>query len=399
MPLLLTLAVPLARLLAVGAGGVTFSPPVLITPLHSFVGGKEVDWHTGYSDLGARLSDDHIIWQTGNGGGNALEYGAPIYESTNGGASWVQAAIHDSPIINSVIPDPTAQKVGLAVRGWGQLAADPCSPNRSHQPNDLNQTWSRMDSTSCWQEPCEPPVTFGITPSNGALSLTNFSGGTLSIDFLGHEVWCFNQTEHPAITLSVSGATALSDGSWLQTLAVFWGGGKAKPDSPGAAASAAHPFSWGNFSSCSNINGRVPIDWTPYFPQTSIIALHASPPFTNWTLHGVVANASDYPCATEGPIEHDIVRLVDGRLMTIFRTDGGDGHGWQPYSQTFSEDEGRSWSHGKMMANGLQGVNGTARPRLLRLPSGPILLAGGRYTKDSSRWTPSWCVEPRSAST
>ena len=42
------------------------------------------------------------------------------------------------------------------------------------------------------------------------------------------------------------------------------------------------------------------------------------------------------------------------------------------------------------MANGLEGVNGTARPRLLRLPSGPILLAGGRYTKDPSRWTSSW---------
>ena len=31
-----------------------------------------------------------------------------------------------------------------------------------------------------------------------------------------------------------------------------------------------------------------------------------------------------------------------------------------------------------------------AAPRLLRLRSGPILLAGGRYTKDSARWTNAW---------
>eukprot|EP01052_Picozoa_sp_SAG31_P020314 SAG31_NODE_1521_length_8022_cov_17.832261_5_plen_61_part_00 len=59
------------------------------------------------------------------------------------------------------------------------------------------------------------------------------------------------------------------------------------------------------------------------------------------------------------------------------------------YSQSFSEDGGKTWSPGKMMANGLRGVNGTARPRLLRLPAGPIILAGGRYTKDSDRWTTS----------
>ena len=57
----------------------------------------------------------------------------------------------------------------------------------------------------------------------------------------------------------------------------------------------------------------------------------------------VETDASDYPCSTEGPSEHDIVRLADGRLMAVFRTDGGDGHGWQPYSQTFSEDNGQTW--------------------------------------------------------
>ena len=69
------------------------------------------------------------------------------------------------------------------------------------------------------------------------------------------------------MVMSVSGATSLEDGSWLQTLNLFWGGGKATPDIPGAAATPQHPQSWGNFSTCSNINGRVPKDWTPLAPK------------------------------------------------------------------------------------------------------------------------------------
>ena len=63
---------------------------------------------------------------------------------------------------------------------------------------------------------------------------------------------------HTATVMSVSGAVALEDGSWIQTLNLYWGGGKAKPDSPGSAGTPQHPQSWGNFSTCSNINGRVP---------------------------------------------------------------------------------------------------------------------------------------------
>ena len=43
------------------------------------------------------------------------------------------------------------------------------------------------------------------------------------------------------MVMSVSGATSLEDGSWLQTLMLFWGGGKATPDIPGAAATPQHP--------------------------------------------------------------------------------------------------------------------------------------------------------------
>lgn len=363
-----------------------FSPPVLITPA------ANTDWLTAYADGGVSLSDDNLLWQTTSGRGDAVKYGSPVYRSTDKGSSWQQVFVHDQEFIVSPIVDPRAPaSMEHALRGWGQLAADPCSPNGTGNPNDLAQVWRSWSSSVCWQVPCEAPVTFGVDANSGAFVATNHTGGPLSIDLGDHEVWCYNRSMlAPAMVLSVSGNTPLQDGSWLQTLTVFWGGGLASPDIPGAAGSPQHPQSWGNFSECSNINGRVPKDWTPSFPQSSIIVLRATTPFISWRLHGVIANASDYPCSTEGPSEHDIVALADGRLMAVFRTDGGDGHGWQPYSQTFSEDDGRSWSPGKMMANGLTGVNGTARPRLLRLKSGPVLLAGGRYTKDPARWTTSW---------
>ena len=80
----------------------------------------------------------------------------------------------------------------------------------------------------------------------------------------------------------------------LQSLMIYWGGGKAKPDTPGSAGTAASPQSWGNFGSCANINGQVPRGWTPYFAQTSIVVLRSvGPDYSHWQLHGVIANASD----------------------------------------------------------------------------------------------------------
>ena len=375
-------------LLAGAARAATFAPPVLITPP------SEPNWLAGYADVGARLTDDMLLWQPGVSRTTAAQHGSPVYSSTDRGSSWRKVFLPDRSFLSSPpIPDPEAHGIAHAMRGWGQLAGDPCSPNGTHAPgtpNDLNGSWGTLSSDACWQTPCEAPFSFGVDAASGQFAIRNMTGESLTIDLGGHRIWCYNQTMSPAMVMSVSGATSLEDGSWLQTLNLFWGGGKATPDIPGAAATPQHPQSWGNFSTCSNINGRVPKDWTPLAPQGSIAVFRAVSPFRSWSLHGVIANASDYPCSTEGPSEHDIVRLADGRLMAVFRTDGGDGHGWQPYSQSFSENQGRTWSHGKMMANGLEGVNGTARPRLLRLPSGPILLAGGRYTKDPSRWTSSW---------
>eukprot|EP01052_Picozoa_sp_SAG31_P020315 SAG31_NODE_1521_length_8022_cov_17.832261_6_plen_95_part_00 len=91
--------------------------------------------------------------------------------------------------------------------------------------------------------------------------------------------------------------------------------------------------------------------WSP-MPQTTR-KLHAPLPalprrhfvthvrgYSDWDFPHIASNGScpeiegGYACdrcATEGLSENDIVELADGRLMAVFRTDGGDGHGWQPY--------------------------------------------------------------------
>eukprot|EP01052_Picozoa_sp_SAG31_P020316 SAG31_NODE_1521_length_8022_cov_17.832261_7_plen_325_part_00 len=290
-----------------GAGGdslsrTVFAPPALITTDGS---SRHPNWLTGYADAGVRLDDDNLLWQTTPGRHSALEYGAPVYRSTDRGESWDVVHVADQTFITSPVPTAAAgrgalgQAVRAALRGWGQLAADPCSPNGTDNapPNDLAGTWSFLTSDTCWQVPCHPPQVFGVSAATGDFVIQNFTDAPLTIDLAGHTVWCYNQTMNPAMVMSVSGNIGpLQDGSVLQTLSLFWGGGKARPDIPGAAGSPQHPQSWGNFSKCSNINGRVPKDWTPYFPQSSIVVLRsAAAPFTAWTLHGVVANASDYP--------------------------------------------------------------------------------------------------------
>ena len=89
------------------------------------------------------------------------------------------------------------------------------------------------------------PKSVGVSTLVGGLHVANLTGPPVTIDLAGHRIWCYNQTMHPAMVMSVSGNTGLlQDGSILQTLNLFWGGGKATPDIPGAAGSTEHPQSW-----------------------------------------------------------------------------------------------------------------------------------------------------------
>jgi hypothetical protein len=76
-----------------------------------------------------------------------------------------------------------------------------------------------------------------------------------------------------------------------------------------------------------------------------------------------------------GPSENDLELLSDNRtIMAVIRPDGDAAcstgtYRW--YNQAFSTDNGGSWTRPSPMTG-----MGCARPRLKRLPDGPLLLSG-----------------------
>ena len=94
-----------------------------------------------------------------------------------------------------------------------------------------------------------------------------------------------------------------------------------------------------------------------------------------------MANASQYPDSQEGPNEHSMALLADGKtVMVLMRMDGGDGmppagnHSFKSYSRIVSSDFGLSWS----LVQPVDGL-GCARPRLHMMgPHGPLLASGIR---------------------
>jgi hypothetical protein len=75
--------------------------------------------------------------------------------------------------------------------------------------------------------------------------------------------------------------------------------------------------------------------------------------------------------AWQGPGENDLVKLQNGSLLTVFRVQS-----CHPYRSSRSLDGGgKVWTALKLLA---PNVLGSVRPKLLRLPSGQVMLAGGR---------------------
>ena len=120
---------------------------------------------------------------------------------------------------------------------------------------------------------------------------------------------------------------------------------------------------------------------------TSLIVFRSSDGY-HWTFTSVLSNASWTPGGM-GPSENDLELLSDNRtVMAVIRPDGDSACStmtYRYYQQAFSTDMGQSWTRPESMP-GL----GCARPRLKRLPAGPLLLSGGRdcvaKTVDISLW-------------
>ena len=77
----------------------------------------------------------------------------------------------------------------------------------------------------------------------------------------------------------------------------------------------------------------------------------------------------DCPLAgSEGPCESQTIRLKDGRLMNVFRLASN-----VPYGQTFSDDDGGTWSAPVAMQDAH-----SVQPSLAMMRDGSIVLTGGR---------------------
>ena len=86
-----------------------------------------------------------------------------------------------------------------------------------------------------------------------------------------------------------------------------------------------------------------------------------------WRIRATIADEACKLSGVEGPCEACLGRLRDGRLMCVFR------RGWETYGQCWSADEGKTWTEPVAMKK-----EGKVEPKLLVLPSGTAVLAGGR---------------------
>ena len=95
-----------------------------------------------------------------------------------------------------------------------------------------------------------------------------------------------------------------------------------------------------------------------------------------WTWRSLVVDGKTTGGA-EGANENTIAVLDDHSLLVIFRVDGGDGwpaHTHHPFMKVRSYDSGKSFSAPEALPSHVL----SARPQLLKISGGPLLLSGGR---------------------
>jgi len=94
-----------------------------------------------------------------------------------------------------------------------------------------------------------------------------------------------------------------------------------------------------------------------------------SPDGVNWKIRSVIADENCKLPGYEGPCESALCRLLDGRLMCVFRMALQD----VPLGQTWSSDEGKTWSDPVAIENAY-GV----QPSLAVMQDGAVVLSAGR---------------------
>lgn len=148
------------------------------------------------------------------------------------------------------------------------------------------------------------------------------------------------------------GSVRLNDGTLVISAIVYWGPPRGNPN-PKLASEA-----------------------------TSVVAFRATDGIgLLWEYAGIIIDAHAASSSEEGPNESALAMLADGSILAVVRLDAGDGpatHPFLPYARSVSVDGGRTWSAAVALVDELGHNIGCARPRLLTMPSGAVLLSGGR---------------------
>lgn len=87
-----------------------------------------------------------------------------------------------------------------------------------------------------------------------------------------------------------------------------------------------------------------------------------------WKIRSVIADEKCKLKGSEGPCESALVRLKEGRLLCVYRLDSG-----VPYGQSFSSDDGKTWSEPQAMEGPY-----SVQPSLAQSARGILALSGGR---------------------
>lgn len=98
------------------------------------------------------------------------------------------------------------------------------------------------------------------------------------------------------------------------------------------------------------------------------LAMMESADGVNWKFRSLIAGADCKLAGGEGPCESVTIRLKDGRLMNVFRLASN-----VPYGQTFSDDDGRTWTEPAAMKDAH-----SVQPSLTVMKNGALVLTGGR---------------------
>jgi hypothetical protein len=328
------------------AGGLTWSAPVLLEA-------PTASWPLGPDSPAYAYGFDHKH-MFGPKSGIKEGRGSTWQFSSDGGLSFVTQTTHLSGAVNTLIP-----------------IDDPSIPGRRSFRDLGHYDLGSAKAATPFQYNLTRPAVFSLLPNGSGISVDAAPGGVGP----AHQV-TFSGIPQPGFNFTASGTpgqygiTRAGNGQYVMQANVLWNN-----------VPVYHSY------------GR---SWGPM----SVVSFTSADGYA-WDYGGVVANGTRDvqgnpfgPAGVEhpvmiGPTESDIALLADGKtLLSVVRMDGDSGcfgaevppaHRnanytvYRNYAASFSTNDGRSWTRPRPIEG-----TGCARPRLMRLSGGPLLLSGGR---------------------